>query len=73
MDEVKGQGSIVHPVSNWCTSLSLHVNWTNHSRDMSNRVFDLEKNIWNFEEKFTKKNPASNKITPKSNQAISMA
>ena len=43
MGEVKGQSHIVHLVSNRCTSFSLHINWTNHSLDMSNRVFDLEK------------------------------
>ena len=44
MGEVKGQGHIVHPVSNQCTSFSFHINRTNQSWDMSNRVFDLEKN-----------------------------
>ena len=43
MGKVKGQGHIVHPVSNQCTSFLLHVDWTNHSWDMSKRVFDLEK------------------------------
>ena len=46
MGEVKGQSYIVHPVSNRCTSVSFHVNRTNHSWDMSNRVFDLEKNTY---------------------------
>ena len=40
---VKGQGHIAHPVSTRCTSFSFHINRTNHSWDMSNRVFDLEK------------------------------
>ena len=40
--EVKGQGRIVHPTSNPCTSFSFHINRTNQSWDMSNRVFDLE-------------------------------
>ena len=43
MGEVKGQGLIVHPVSNQCTSFWFHINRTNHSWDMSNKVFDLEK------------------------------
>ena len=43
MGEVKGQGHIVHSVSNRCTSLSFPINPTNHSWDMSNKVFDLEK------------------------------
>ena len=44
MGEVKGQGHIVYPVSNQCTSFLFNINRTNHSCDMSNRVFDLEKN-----------------------------
>ena len=43
MGEVKGQGHIVYPVSNRCTTLSFHVNRTNHSWDMANRLFDFEK------------------------------
>ena len=43
MSEVQDQGHIVYPVSNPCTSLSFHINRTNHSRDMSKRVFSLEK------------------------------
>ena len=43
MGEVKGQDHIIHPVSNWCASFSFHINRTNHSWDMSNWVFDLEK------------------------------
>ena len=31
MREVKGQGHILYPVSNQCTSLSFHINRTNHS------------------------------------------
>ena len=54
MGEVKGQGHIVHPVSNRCISFSFHIDWTNHSWDMSNRVFDLEKHIRNFQRKFDK-------------------
>ena len=45
MGEVKGQGHMVHPVSNQCTSFSFHINQTNHSWYMSNRVFHLEKHI----------------------------
>ena len=43
MSEVKSQGHIVHPVSNRCTSFLFHINQTNPSWDMSNKVFDLEK------------------------------
>ena len=43
MGEVKGQGHIVYPVSNRWTSFSFLINRTNHSWDMANRVFDLEK------------------------------
>ena len=55
MGEVKSQGHIVHPLSNRCTSFSFNVNWTNHSWDMANIVFDHEKeHIWNFEKKSQK-------------------
>ena len=56
MGEVKGQGHIVHLVSNRCTAFSFHINRTNHSWDMSNRVFDLEKNTSEiFQENLPKK------------------
>ena len=42
MSEVKGQGQILYPVSNRCTSFSFHINRTNHSWDMAKIVFDLE-------------------------------
>ena len=45
MSEVEGQGHILYPVSNQCTSFSFHINRTNHSWDMAKIVFDLEKNI----------------------------
>ena len=45
MSEVKGQGHILYPVSNQCTSFSFHINRTNHSWDMAEIVFDFEKNI----------------------------
>ena len=72
MGQVKGQGHIVHPVSNRCTSFSFHINRTNHSWDMSNWVFDLEKTHPKFSKKIGK-NRNSNRIPPKSNQVISMA
>ena len=53
---IKVQGHIVHPVSNRCTSFSFHINRTNHSCDMSNRVFDLEKTHPKFSRKFFVKN-----------------
>ena len=44
MSEVKGQGHILCPVSNrWSSSVSFHINLTNHSWDMVTIVFDLEK------------------------------
>ena len=43
MSEVKSQGDIVYPVSNWCTTFSFHINRTNHSWDMAKGVFDHEK------------------------------
>ena len=39
MSEVKGQGHILYPVSNRCTSFSFHINWTNHSGDMAKIVW----------------------------------
>ena len=35
MSEVKGQGHILYPVSNRCTSFLFHINRTNRSRDMT--------------------------------------
>ena len=43
MSEVKGQGHMVCPVSNRCTSFLFLINRTNHSWDMAKIVFDLEK------------------------------
>ena len=62
---------IGHPVSNWYTSFSFHVNRTNLSWDMSNGMFDLEETRPKFKKKLA---PVkfSNRISPKSNQAISM-
>ena len=51
MSEAKGQGHIVYPVSNRCTSFSMHINRTNHSWDMSKAVFDFQKTSPNFEKK----------------------
>ena len=67
MGEVKGLDHIVHPVSKRCTSFSFHINQTNHSWDMSNRMFDLEKTHPKFSKKIWQKK-VSNKIPPKSNQ-----
>ena len=71
MGEVKGQGHIVHPASNRWTSFSFHINPTNHSWDMSNGVFDLEKTHPKFWRKFGNKN-ASSRIPPKSNQVMTI-
>ena len=47
ISEVKGQGHILYPVSNQCTSFSFHINRTNNSWDMAQIVFDLEtRQIW---------------------------
>ena len=43
MSEVKGQGQILYPVSDECTSFSFHINRTNYSWYMAKIVFDLEK------------------------------
>ena len=55
MCEVKGQGHIVCPVSNRCTSFSFHINQTKHFWDMSNRVFDLGKTHPKFSKKICQK------------------
>ena len=55
MGEVKGQGQIVHPVSNWYTYISFHINRTNHFWDISNRVFDLEETHPKFSKKICQK------------------
>ena len=72
MGEVKGQGHIDHPVSNRCTPFSCHINRTNHSWDITNGVFNLEKkHIRKFQRKFCKKRFST--ITySKSNLVISM-
>ena len=41
--EAKGQGHILYPVSNQCTSFLFHINRINHSWEMAKIVFDLEK------------------------------
>ena len=61
MGEVKGQGHIVHPVSNGCTSYLFRINRIYHYWDVSNRVFNLEKHIRNYLRKFAKIR-VSNKI-----------
>ena len=35
---------------NWYKTCSLQVSGTNHSKDMANRMFDYEKQIWNVEQ-----------------------
>ena len=42
MSETKGQGHMVFPAFNQCTSFSFHINLTNNSWDMSTGVFDIE-------------------------------
>ena len=54
MSEVKGQGHILYPVSNRCTSFSFHINRTNHYWDMAKIVFDLEKTHPKFLKKICK-------------------
>ena len=71
MSEVKGQGHILYPVSNQCTSFSFHINPTNHSWDMAKIVLTLKKHIRNFSRKFAKIT-VFNIISPKSNQVITM-
>ena len=62
MGEVKGQGHIIHPVSNRYTSFSFNINGTNHSWDMFNRVFDLEKTHRKFSKKIWKKKFPTGKL-----------
>ena len=69
MGEVKGQGPIVHPVSNWCNYFLFHFTRTNHSSDMANSVWSSQ-NTSKFFFKFAKKVPT--KISPKSRQVINM-
>ena len=62
---------LVQQISNRCTSFSFHINWTNHSWDMSNRVFDLEKTHPKFSKKIWQKR-ITNIIPLKSNQVMTM-
>ena len=71
MSEVKVQDHILYPVSNQCTSFSFHINPTNHSWDMAKIMLTLKKHIRNFYRKFAKIT-VFNRITPKSNQVITM-
>ena len=51
MGEIYGRGHIVQPVSNLCTAFfSFHINRTKHSRDMSNKVFVIERTHQTFPE-----------------------
>ena len=54
MSEVKGQGHLLYPVSNQYTSFSFHINRTNHSWDMAQIGFDLEKKKKKTKEKLPK-------------------
>ena len=71
MGEVKDQGHIVqlYPTD---APLSFHTNRTNHSWDMSNEVFDLEKNISEICEDNLAKKKISNIIPLKSNQVMTL-
>ena len=46
MGEFKGQGHIVHPVSNRSTSFIVHINRTNHSWDLGKTHPTFLKTIW---------------------------
>ena len=56
MSEVKGQGHILYPESNQCTSFSFHINRTNHSflRYGQNSAWPWKKHIWNLKQNFAK-------------------
>ena len=70
MSEVEeGQGHILYPASNWCTSFLFHINRTNHSWDMAKSVFDLEKTS-EFSKEDLPKIKVSNRTSTKSNQVI---
>ena len=46
----------LYPVSNQCTSFSIHINRTNHSWDMAKIVFDLEKTHLKYLKKIRQNN-----------------
>ena len=63
VSEVKGQGHILYPVSNWCTSFLFHSNQTNRSWDMAKTVFDLEKTHPHFSKKICQNNSLHQNFT----------
>ena len=54
MSEVKGQGHILYPVSNQCTSFSFHINRINHSWDMAKIVWPWKNTPKYFKENLPK-------------------
>ena len=38
--KVKVKGTLVNVASKWLISFMFHINWTNHSYDMANRMFE---------------------------------
>ena len=71
MGEVKGQGHIVHPVTNWCTSFSFHTNQSQpFLRYVQESVWPWKNTSKIFKENLAKK--VSNRIPPKSNQVMNM-
>ena len=42
--KVNIQGTLVGEASSWLIFFLYHISWTNHSHDLTNRMFDLEKN-----------------------------
>ena len=72
MSEVKGQGHILHPVSNRCTSFLFHINLTNHSWDMAKIVLDLEKTHPKLKKKKIAKIRVSNRNFPKYNKVMAI-
>ena len=43
--KVKVKGTLVSVTSSWLISFLFHINWTNHSKDMANRMFHWGKRI----------------------------
>ena len=76
MGEVKGQGHIVNPVFNRCTSFSLHISWTNHSWDMAKSVWPRKNTSEILNKKYWRRKNCPKKvfsrILPLFKQVISM-
>ena len=68
--KVKVKGTLVSVVSSWLISFLFHINWSNHSQDMANRMFDLGKTDLKFYEEICLKT-VWDRTSPKFNQVES--